>query len=34
MCAANELESGNNRRTKNENVYINERNWSFDNLAI
>lgn len=27
MCAANEPESRNNRRIKNENVYINERNW-------
>lgn len=27
MCAANELESRNNRRIKNENVNINERNW-------
>lgn len=27
MRAANEPESRNNRRIKNENVYINERNW-------
>lgn len=27
MCAANEPDSRNNRRIKNENVYINERNW-------